>query len=281
MNLVGKIFVIFIVSMTITFAGFTSAVYVTHRNWRKEYVAAAKELKDEKDSHKADVEDRDGKIVRLDEKLKRKEKDCTELESNNKKLDAEVKAKSETIAQHEETVRHAAAAVQAAEKNATNLAIRVLALTEEKRNAQAEADTNFREKERVNEELNASRLEVARLQNSNKAVAEKYALAMEANRYFKINPESDYKAQRPPVDFRGHISAVQGNEVVEIYGGSDQGLRKGHKLEVIRGGVGQGAEYIGRIEVVQTAFDKSVCRVMKEMLRKPMQRGDNVVTEIN
>jgi uncharacterized protein YhaN len=281
MNLIGKIFIIFIVTMTITFAGFTSAVYVTHRNWRKVALEAADQLKKEQDAHKADVEDRDGKIVRLDEKLKRNEKYCTELESNNKKLDAALDAKNKTIAQHEETIRQAAATVQATEKNSANLAARVAALSEEKRKVEVESDTNFREKVRLQEELNAVRVEVARLQNSNLALAEKNALAMEALRHVNINPESDYKSQRPPTGFRGHISAVQGNEVVEIYGGSDQGLRKGHKLEVIRGGAGQGAEYIGRIEVVQTAFDKSVCRVMKEMLRKPMQRGDNVVSEIN
>ena len=47
------------------------------------------------------------------------------------------------------------------------------------------------------------------------------------------------------------ITATPGAGLVEISLGSDQGLLKGHQLEVYRIGGGQ-STYVGRIEVVQT-----------------------------
>ena len=73
------------------------------------------------------------------------------------------------------------------------------------------------------------------------------------------------------------VLARPGTEPGRDHIGADDGLRKGHKLEVMRTGGG----YVGRIEVTDTTPDRAVCRVVPEMLRSPMQRGDRVFDRLD
>ena len=66
------------------------------------------------------------------------------------------------------------------------------------------------------------------------------------------------------------IMATPGAGLVEISIGSDQGLLKGHKLEVYRIGGGQ-STYVGRIEVVKTAPDRGGLQDRPEV---PKQQHD-------
>jgi hypothetical protein len=80
----------------------------------------------------------------------------------------------------------------------------------------------------------------------------------------------------PKVD--GIVTAVSGKDLAEISLGSDDGLRKGHRLEVYRIVDGQGI-YVGRIEVMKTTPNKSVGKAFGENNR-PIQKGDRVVSKL-
>ena len=104
--------------------------------------------------------------------------------------------------------------------------------------------------------------------------------AREALRYFGINDKTDYKSKQPPHPLEGVILAVTEPNVVEISLGEDDGLRKGHKMEVVRMGGGP-ASYVGRLEVMRLEPNRAVCRVVPEMLKSPMQRGDRVFDKLD
>jgi hypothetical protein len=72
---------------------------------------------------------------------------------------------------------------------------------------------------------------------------------------------------------------VAGNDLAEISLGSDDGLRKGHRLEVYRIVDGQGI-YVGRIEVVKTTPNKSICKEILEFKKRDVQKGDRVVSKL-
>ena len=82
----------------------------------------------------------------------------------------------------------------------------------------------------------------------------------------------------PRVD--GVVSATTGDGLVEITIGEDDGLLKGHSLQVYRiaGGV---STYLGRITVVRTSPDKSVCKVDPNYRKGTIQRGDRVASKLN
>ncbi len=80
---------------------------------------------------------------------------------------------------------------------------------------------------------------------------------------------------QPPVE--GVVLSVAGDGLVEISIGADDGLRRGHRLEVYRRSDPDGRPvYVGRIEVVKMAADKSVCRIERKLAKSPVQKGDRV-----
>ena len=67
---------------------------------------------------------------------------------------------------------------------------------------------------------------------------------------------------------------------MEISLGSDMGIRKGHHLEIFRIAGGQNT-YVGRVEVVQTSPDKSVCKVDPKFQNANVMVGDRVASKID
>ena len=90
-----------------------------------------------------------------------------------------------------------------------------------------------------------------RLEKNARELADDLAKAQECLQYFKLNYKSDYMAKDPPLGLEGQVTDARRPDLVEISVGADDGLRQGHKLEVVRttGGV---TSYVGRIEVTNT-----------------------------
>ena len=108
-------------------------------------------------------------------------------------------------------------------------------------------------------------------------LAKDVARADELLRKLGYDKNRDYSDVPPDVD--GVIMATPGANLVEISIGSDQGLIKGHLLEVYRIGGGQ-STYVGRIEVVKTTPDRAVCKIDPKFQKSNMMVGDRVATKI-
>jgi TolA-binding protein len=86
------------------------------------------------------------------------------------------------------------------------------------------------------------------------------------------------KPEDLPPKVNGVIRAIQG-EMIEISLGSDDGLKKGHRLDVYRIVNDQGI-YVGRIELIKTGATESVGRMLSEVKKKEPQKGDRVATRM-
>jgi len=73
----------------------------------------------------------------------------------------------------------------------------------------------------------------------------------------------------------GIVLAVPKPDLCEISVGSDDGVKKGHTLDVFRV-TDKGAKYVGRIVVMKTSYDRAACRVDPKFQKLPLQRGDRV-----
>jgi phosphoglycolate phosphatase-like HAD superfamily hydrolase len=291
MNLVGKIFVVLIFVMSLVFMSFVVAVYATHRNWRevvllpREQVVPGKEI---------------GLKFQLDEAKVKNDGFKNELEKVTRERDAEKTARIDAVAKLENELkvrtkerndrdRDLAALVQS-ERNAVaamNATQAEIAIAEKERSklrtevlqAQKDRDAHFKEVQRLLDELHQAANDKVQLQNRLTTLAQDLAKAKEALRYYDINENSDYKAKAPPrVD--GVILATPGDGLVEVSLGSDDGLRKGHQLEVYR--ISGGAStYVGRIEVVKTAPNLSVCKLAPNFPQNSnIMKGDRVASKI-
>ena len=70
---------------------------------------------------------------------------------------------------------------------------------------------------------------------------------------------------------------VGADGLIEISLGTDDGLLKGHTLEVYRK---DGSAYLGRVEVTATQPDKAACKILPQFRQGPIQGGDRVTSKL-
>jgi hypothetical protein len=88
-----------------------------------------------------------------------------------------------------------------------------------------------------------------------------------------VDPDSPPEGLAPRV--RGVITSLGTRDLIELSIGEDDGLRAGHTVELYRG-----YKYLGRAEVVRTAADKSVAKILKQYQKALLQKGDLVATRL-
>ena len=71
------------------------------------------------------------------------------------------------------------------------------------------------------------------------------------------------------------VTKVGEKVLIEVSIGSDDGLRKGHTLEVFRN-----QSYLGRVVVKSLQPDRAVCEIIPEYRKGIIKRGDRVATRI-
>lgn len=288
MNLIGKIFVVLIFVMSLVFMTCAIMVYSAHVNWR-EVVENTKATPDKPLGLRLQVQnlrkDNDALKAQLDELTKKldaeiadKRAQVAKLEQERDDLQRERDQLMAQVAQLTQQVRDAVAAMDAAHQTLAKRTEEVNTLRDAIRQAEQDRhDALVRLVERT-DELHQAANELRALKERAMILAEDLAKAKEVLTKFDLKAEPElYQEQAPPVE--GVVMAVPGNGLVEISIGADDGLMKGHRLEVFRLGNGEN-KYLGRIEVIRTEPERAVCQIVPEYQRGPIVEGDRVASKI-
>ena len=275
MNLLGRLFIVLIFIGSIGLASFSVVLYATHTNWREKAVKLEQDLR--------------GKTQELSnlQKLKADMESALTIETNRqaervRALQTDVRQKTQDIQDKtakldelEQKLRVAVAAVQASHETAQTLRERLDGLREafyETQNKWAEMSTDLIKEV---DKSHGLAIQVTNYRVTAAKLAEDYRKAMEVLRMNGLLPDPALYPKQPPSGIQGSVTEVRLRGMVEISIGSDSGLVKGHQLDVIRHREGRSA-YIGKIEIVDTAADRAVARVMPEFRRGTVQLGDEV-----
>ncbi len=283
MNLVGKIFIVLICVMSLFFMGLTVAVYATHQNWKEavENPAATadkplglrpqverqkernQELKDKLDKLAAELAtERAAKLQRL-----------SQLEIENDALERQREQQQQDLAKLVQERDEALAAMKVTQEAEAALRQEVEGLRKENLDIQKERNQKADEAIRLTDDLHELRNQYQTLRGQLATLTAdltNYKLVWDK---LGLKDPEYYEGAAPVVD--GVVLAVGAGGLIEISIGSDEGLTKGHRLEVYRKD-----DYLGRVEVTETAVDKSVCKVLPEFRQRPIQRDDRVTTKL-
>jgi predicted nucleic acid-binding Zn-ribbon protein len=284
MNLVGKIFIVLILIMSVVWMGFTMSVYATHRNWR-DLVLREKAVGSKPRGLKFQLEDKEKRIDELKDQVSRLEDKLvtvstsardteTKLRQSVQQLEEEVREKNGLLAERTQAASDAVSAMEATQAAADGLRDELAKVREEVRQARDDRDALDAAVVRLKDELHDAKNDHKSLVEKHGELAAEHAVAMEVLRRHEI-PTHDTSAPR----VFGVVLAVRGTNLVEISLGSDDGLREGHTLEVFRIAAAGASSYRGKIEVIQTSPDKSVCKVTT-IQEGSIQRGDRVATRL-
>jgi peptidoglycan hydrolase CwlO-like protein len=289
MNLIGKILTVVIFILSIIFMTMVLAIYATHTNWRDavmnplDKATATKPLGLKyalEDETKLNQELKD-KLDKLkqekDKELDAKVQALTKLENENSLMKDQIKQLQESIVKYDDSERKAVAALQATQKESAIFRGEVEGLRSEAEKAQSDRDAHFKEVVKITDEMHQMLNEMTELKSRNTTLSADLAKAREVLRHFDLNENTDISGTPPRVE--GLIEAVLGGGLTEISIGSDSGVQKGHKLDVYRVAP-TGNKYVGRIEVLKTAPDKSVCKIIPSFQQSEVQKGDRVASKI-
>jgi DNA-binding MarR family transcriptional regulator len=95
---------------------------------------------------------------------------------------------------------------------------------------------------------------------------------------------ADLKAQldRTPPRLDGLVRAASDEGYVEVSVGFQDGLEKGHLMEVFRkGATPESNKYLGRIRIVRVESDTAVGQVIPEYRQGKIEKNDHVATRLD
>jgi predicted nucleic acid-binding Zn-ribbon protein len=277
MNLLGKVFVVLILVLSIVFMTLAMAMYATHKNWRQ--IAQDRQT---------EVQQAQAQYDQLKTQYNRRENELTsELEASSqqvRKLEAERVALNERNAgiqseldQLKQDQRNATAAVAATQQNNERLADEVTGLRTDIRSNQQLRDQAFASALKATEELHQSKGELDSAVERTRQLTSQVAGMTTVMRENGLDPATDAATVKPRVDgFVSQVKQVAGAQLVEVTIGSDDGLKPGHTVEVFRD-----SKYLGRVEILKTSPDKSVGRVDRRFQQGQIQEGDRVATQLD
>jgi hypothetical protein len=282
MNLVGKIFVVLIFVMSIVFATFSIMVYSTHTNWRdeierKQGVGAKgpgwKVRYNEKSEENAKLkEDRENLEKAKAAETMAKVQAVAKLENENARLNkenVEVAGQLKTTAEALTTNNNA---LHTAEENLRALTGEVQGLRNEIASSQKETDEQIKKAIDLQDQLTQAKGTLAILKERNDQLVMDVSKARMKLKGAGLTLEGPADASQIPVF--GKVTAVSPSKV-ELSIGTDDGVRIGQELDIYRGD-----KYVGRIRVVEAKPDNAVASIMTDYQQYPIQRGDNVDSQL-
>jgi hypothetical protein len=287
MNLLGKILTVLIFVMCLVFATMAVMVYATHTNWR-EVVMRQEASMGQPRGLKFQLADAEAEKANLQAQLEQLQKDLdaeklakqTQVAALETKIDGlagEQEKREKEIQELNKSTAEAVATMKTTQDTLAALRTEVGTLRDNIRKAQQDRDESFKKAVALADESH-------QLQNEQKRLESRLGdLTIDRNRMRdllranNVDPAGDPAGTLPKVE--GNVTAMVQGGTLEISIGSDDGLKKGHHLEVYRSGAGQSA-YLGRVEVVRTAPDKAVCKIMPEFRKGAIQAGDRVTSKL-
>jgi uncharacterized protein YdcH (DUF465 family) len=276
MNLLGKIFVVLILIMSIVFMTLALAVYATHKNWKDEAATLQTRLQESN----AQFDRLKGEYNNLESQLTAKvESEQMRLAKSEAERDAQMQRNAIIQAELDQLKaerRDATAAVAATQANNQRLAEEVTNLRDDIRDNQQARDRAFATTLQATEELHQTKGQLDSTLERTRQLTSQVADYTHIMQSSGLDPNTPPDAVVPTVS--GLVSQVRqsaGTQLVELTIGADDGLKQGNTVEVYRGD-----RYLGRIEILRTSPDRAVGRVDRRFQQGRIVEGDRVATRL-
>lgn len=273
MNFLGKILTVLIFVMSIAFLMFAVTIFQTHRNWMEVALKNKKKIEEltqnnqllqneiqfAKDRLAMETVARrfalaalQTKVDQVESQYKKREQEYATLQQQAGRMATQIDSNSKTLA----------ATLDANGKLRTDL-----------RDAQQNRDQSFDRVVQLTDLLNQAQGNLSTLEEMQQqllASNSRMKLVLQRHNLDEFTPVDD---KAPTVD--GYVTALGEKNLMEISIGADDGLRKGHTLEVYRSNA-----YLGRVIVRETWPDRAVVQIIPEFRKGIIRKGDRVATKL-
>ncbi|RLS53868.1 MAG: hypothetical protein DWH91_13215 [Planctomycetota bacterium] len=288
MSFVGKMLVVVLVVLSVLFMALSGGVLAVHNNWRTKHDTVLGQLKGAQEDFAA------------------AQANATAIKQTSQKEVDDAKKSADTA--------NAALATQTDELVALQKQVNELQLQMQTQTALAETnskESDFRNQESLKQRaanrtlqaaLDQSAADVRQLEDDkfglqvefdklkaayNEAQVRTTYLEGVAKKYkWETDPHKVARMETPPPPVEGLVKVVTKDKTnrpkfVEISIGADDGLIKGHKIDVVRLGLdGKDSQYMGKIQLTDVGPDHAVGIVIEAAKNGIIEVGDNVTTKL-
>lgn len=281
MTFVGKILVIVIMVFSLIFLAFSTVVFVTEVNWKKQVTDlndTKKKLEDEKRRLTAEVSTQK---ANLDQAKNAAEKAEKGFRDSIKTLTDDNNRRQTEITGQRTSVETALQEVKKAQDEAEARISESNVLRQNLQTVQNQRDEFLLQKTDLNQQIVILKRELEVAQNNNKGLRDRVAAL--SNQAIKNGLRTDVSLSgtipQPP-DVEGEVLRIDPRgTTIEISIGKDDGLIEGHELVVYR--TKPTPEYIGKVKILSVDPDQAVAKVIGTTYHgKKIQEGDSVSTKV-
>lgn len=273
MNVLGKYLTGFIMLAAFALMIVSMMVYSTHKNWKTSYDAMQKQLSAAKNENQQLQSRYDSLDSQLKAEVEAAQQDVRKLESERVQLIAQSSLIQKQLDGLLTEQRQNTAAVASTQANNEELTKEVAGLRAALRENQQKRDEAFATMVKATDEVHQAKGRLDALVERNGQLTQKVASQSGLLRDNDIDPTAS-----PTPQVRGLVSALRrdaSGQMIEVTVGADDGLRKGHTIEIFRG-----QRYLGRAEIIRTEPDRAVGRVIRKFQQGPIQENDHVATKL-
>ena len=275
MTLLGKIFTVLIFIMSVSFCILAVATFATHRNWKNDAMVRKAEI----EKLQGELKDKSTEILNAKNELAIEQASrrsaLATLQAKLSLLLADLTKYTEELSQKNSQLTEETQAANVAEQSLAAITAETAKLREEIRLAQQDRNDQYLKAVSLVDKLNQAEALREQLEIRNVQLQDLYGQLDRVAKRMGFSRDSLVSAIPPKVD--GVITAInEAQGLVEVSIGSDDGLKKGHMLQVFRGDT-----YLGQIILREVNKDKAVGDIDKKMQRGRMKKDDNVTTKLS
>jgi signal transduction histidine kinase len=274
MSLVGKIFTMLILILSIVFMAFSMMVFATHKNWKEQ----AGKLQTSLQGANTALNDAKAALEREKNELAREQaarkSSLAALQVRARGAEDRLSAKEKELGDLTAAHSQATEAAKVAQDRLAVLEKETQGLRDLLREEQRKRDQMFLTMVDLTDKLNQAESVKQGLEEVNTQATKQMSQMKQVLDAHGLRPDTLVSHIPPKVE--GVVIDVSDKDLVEISIGADDGLKVGHALDVYRNN-----QYLGRIEIRRTSPDRAVGRVMKELQRGQIKRGDRVTTKFS
>ena len=283
MTLLGKIFTVLILIMSVLFMSFSIMVFATHQNWQK-LVDNPSPTGEEELGLNQQISNAELANAELESKLKEAQLALKREQVARRFVLASLQAQLVTATQdqtsleedlrtYEDKTRKIEADLSTALSDNKGLVKEVTNLREQVVGTQQSSDKYFASSLKLTDEINQLRGSEIRLKEVQGQLVTQVGRMSNVLSKNGLTEFSDVTAIPPVID--GVVTQVS-SDIIQISIGWDDGLRKDHELDVYRG-----KSYLGRIKVRETRPNSAVGEIIPAYRKGTIKQGDRVATKIS
>lgn len=273
MNFVGKIFTVLILVLSIAFLVVSVVIFQTHRDWRQVALDNKKKIEVLQQANKSLQNEIQFAKDRLATEAVARRFAIAALQTKSDQLDSQLTAATKKFADLQAQAGTMATQIDATSQQVAKALDENAKIRVELRDAQQTRDQSFDKVIQLTDLLNMSQGNIQTLQERQQELV---ASNSRMKHVLERNELTEFASvdSKPP-DVEGVVMAIGAKDLLEISIGSDDGLEKGHTLEVFRNNT-----YLGRVMVRETWPDRAVVQIIPEFRKGIIKKGDRVATKL-